>query len=239
MDLSSLEGPPITDSRFSSPAPSTFNVPHIRLENTFSPVSPMESSTYDLPPRPASTSALPPLSKNPNTSSPGFYQTLHPNNTERSFRTPPNQSLNPGISQRVSHFTASTNTHSPTPRTSRPYSNSVSTPHQLVWVESEQIWLLTTRSASPPLEPYQRPTSSRSNPSSSSWGASSHSQSMGLYPSMDYALDADPTDLPPPYEAHVFDRPLGSSVPSTTRLQPQQPPAPRRSRWDAIGRRVS
>ncbi|KAL4938491.1 hypothetical protein BDV06DRAFT_215049 [Aspergillus oleicola] len=238
MDLSSLEGPPITDSRFSSPAPSTFSVPHIRLEDTTSPVSPMEPNTYDLPPRPASTSAIPPHRKYPNTNTPGFYQALHPNNTERSFRTPPNQSLNPGILQRVSHFTTSTNTFLPTPRSCRPYSNSVSTPHQLVWLESEQIWLLTARSVNPTPEPYQRPQSSRSNPGSSSLGIS-HSRSMGLCSSMDYALDIDPDDLPPPYEAHVFDRPLGPIAPAVPRVQPQQAPAPCRSRWDAIGRRVS
>ncbi|KAL4933678.1 uncharacterized protein BDV17DRAFT_286499 [Aspergillus undulatus] len=238
MDLSSLEGPPITDSRFSSPAPSTFSVPHIRLEDTFSPVSPVEPSTWDLPPRPASTSAIPPRSKYPSTNTGGFYQTLHPNNTERRFRTPPNQSPNPGVSQVVSHFTTTT-TLSPTPRSSRPHSNSVSTPHQLVWVESEQIWILTTRTATPAQEPTQRPQSSRSNPGTSLAGAFSHPRSMGLYSSMDYALDVDPGDLPPPYEAHIFDRPLGPIPPAVTRVRPQEPPAPRRSRWDAIGRRVS
>ncbi|KAL5048052.1 hypothetical protein BDW71DRAFT_205996 [Aspergillus fruticulosus] len=235
MDLSSLEGPPIADTRFSNPTQGAVSIPQIRFDTTLSPVSPLGANSWDLPPRPASTSAIPPRNRYSNTTSNGFWQSMHPNVTERSFRTPPNQSLNPGLFRGVSHLTT---TLAPSPRSSRPHSNSVSTPHQLVWVESEQIWIVTARTSSTPAH-HERPHSSLSNPGPDGGMASiCHSRLMNQYYSTDLLADTDPDDLPPPYGQHVFDRPLGPILPAVTRVNPEDLPQ-RGSRWAAIGRRVT
>ncbi|KAL4975004.1 hypothetical protein BDW66DRAFT_138308 [Aspergillus desertorum] len=236
MDLSSLEGPPIADTRFSNPAQGAVNIPQIRFDSTLSPVSPLGANSWDLPPRPASTSAIPPRSKYSNTTSNGFTQNTHPNIIERSFRTPPSQSLNPGLSRGVSHLTTPL---APSPRPSRPYSNSVSTPHQLVWVESEQIWIVTARTTSSPPAPHERPQSSLSNPGPVGRMASIlRSQSTNQYDLTDLLANTAPDDLPPPYEQHVFDQPLGPILPAVTRVNLEELPQ-RGSRWAAIGRRVT
>lgn len=246
MDLSSLEGPPIRDSRFSgSPTPSAASVPHIRLEHTFSPVSPMETNTWDLPPRPASTSAIAPRSKYPNAGSNGLQQNIpHSNeyNARPNYRTPPNQSLHPEVSREVAHRSGAMLSPSRAPRS---HSNSVSSPHQLVWIESEQIWVLTTRTTTP-TQP-QRPQYSRSSPGSVANTGPQYPpqstnpyppQSTNLYPpTADYEADIEAEDLPPPYEQHVFDQPLGPILPAVARVCPEQIPQ-RGSRWTAIGRRV-
>ncbi|KAL5001517.1 hypothetical protein BDV10DRAFT_7927 [Aspergillus recurvatus] len=236
MDLSSLEGPPIADTRFSNPGQGAISIPQIRFDTTLSPVSPLGANGWELPPRPASTSAIPPRSKYSHTTSNGFWQNMQPNVTEQSFRTPPNQSLNSGLSRGVSHLTT---TLAPSPRSSRPHSNSVSTPHQLVWVESEQIWIVTARITNPTSAPYERPRSALSSPGPAGGMASiSHSRSMNQYNTSDLLAATDPDDLPPPYEQHVFDQPLGPILPTVTRINPQELPQ-RGSRWAAIGRRVT
>ncbi|KAL6232633.1 hypothetical protein BDW75DRAFT_242788 [Aspergillus navahoensis] len=235
MDLSSLEGPPIADTRFSNSAQSAVSIPQIRFDTPLSPVSPLGANSWDLPPRPASTSTIPPRNKYSTTTSNGFWQSMHPNVTERSLRTPPNHSLNPGLSQGVSHLTAPL---APSPRYSRPHSNSVSTPHQLVWVESEQIWIVAART-SPAPAPHERPQSSLSNPGPARGMASiSHFQSMNQYNSTDLLADTVPDDLPPPYEQHIFDQPLGPILPAVARANPEELPQ-QGSRWAAIGRRVT
>ncbi|KAL4919319.1 hypothetical protein BDW62DRAFT_199929 [Aspergillus aurantiobrunneus] len=240
MDLSSLEGPPITDSRFSSPTPSTTNIPRIRLDNTFSPVSPLDSNHWNLPRRPASTDAIPPRNKYSNTESNGLWQNIHPNcsnnnnssSSRTNFRTPPNQSLRPGLSRGPSHFT---DTLSPAHRPSRSLSNGASTPHQLVWVESEQIWFLTTGATAPTSIPHQGLQPPRLNPGLTGGGAS---RLMDRFASTNYLEDTETDDLPPPYEQHVFDQPLGPIVQPVTRARPEEVPH-RGSRWAAIGRRAS
>jgi hypothetical protein len=69
-------------------------------------------------------------------------------------------------------------------------------------------------------------------------GALSHSRSMDSYPSADYFGDLESDDLPPPYEHHIFDQPLGPIIPVVTRVRPEEVPH-RGSRWAAIGRRVT
>ncbi|KAL4880094.1 hypothetical protein BJY04DRAFT_219623 [Aspergillus karnatakaensis] len=234
MDLSSLEGPPILDTRFSNPASGANDIPHIRLEHVLSPVSPIETRRWDLPPRPASASAIPSRSKYPNTGSNGFWQSINPNENPASFScSQQSQPLQPGASQ-------ATPTLSPTPsRSPRTHSNSVSAPHQLVWVESEQIWILTTRTAPSTSAPHQRSHSSHSSMfGSGRGGALSHSRSMDSYPITEFWGDPETDDLPPPYEQHVYDQPLGPILPAVTRVRPEDVPH-RGSRWAAIGRRVS
>ncbi|KAL4871750.1 hypothetical protein BDV12DRAFT_163770, partial [Aspergillus spectabilis] len=236
MDLSSLEGPPIADTRFSSPASSANNIPHIRLEHDLSPVSPMETRRWDLPPRPASASAIPTRSKYSDTGSNGFWQSINPNDNPASYqRHHQYRSLRPGVNQ-------PTNTLSPSPsRPPRTHSNSVSAPHQLVWIESEQIWILTAITSMSTPAPHQRPHSSLSPMFSSGaadrGGALSHSRSMGSYSSANHFGDLEPDDLPPPYEQHIFDQPLGPILPAVTRVRPEEVPH-HGSRWAAIGRRV-
>ncbi|CEN60000.1 hypothetical protein ASPCAL02441 [Aspergillus calidoustus] len=275
MDLSSLEGPPMLDNTFSSPALSTHSVPHIRLEDVTSPVSPLDSNSWDLPPRPASTSAIPPRSKYPNISSNGFWQSMHPDSSSASNhvttapRSHPAEPSSHAASYRPS--TASNlNTHTntsvglstaisspqPTRSIARPHSSSLSTPHQLVWVESEQIWILTTRTTpstlTPPhhLHPHYRSHPSLApapNPSfATRTGAPStlsHSRSMELNSSTSitefWGDINDPEDLPPPYEQHIFDRPLGPILPAVRRVPREEVQQIRESRWSAVGRRVT
>ncbi|KAL2866690.1 uncharacterized protein BJX67DRAFT_121588 [Aspergillus lucknowensis] len=244
MDLSSLEGPPTLDSRFSGPAPSTSSVPHIRLDDVLSPVSPLESRSWDLPPRPASANAISPRSKHPDTRSNGFWQSTNPNNNvtsaPRSNPTQPTHSTSFGASQ--SQPTTSSTLTAPSRRSSRSQSSSISNPHQLVWVESEQIWILTTRTA-PPTPPHQRSQSSLSptphaGTAAGRAGPLSHSRSMELFPSGYSPGDPEPEDVPPPYEHHIFDQPLGPILPAVTRVRPEEMPSNRGSRWAAVGRRV-
>ncbi|KAL4761586.1 uncharacterized protein BDW70DRAFT_44496 [Aspergillus foveolatus] len=235
MDLSSLEGPPIADTRFSNVTRGAVSIPQIQFDTTLSPVSPLGPDGWDLPPRPASTSAIPPHNKYSHTTSNSFWQSMHPNVTERNFRTPPNQSMNPGPSRDSSHLTT---TPASSSRSSRPHSNSVSTPHQLVWLESEQIWIVTAQTNTT-LAPPERSHSSLSSLGPSRGMASiSHSQSMNNYNSTDFLADTDPDDVPPPYEQHVFDQPLGPILPAVTRVNHEESPQ-RGSRWTAIGRRVT
>ncbi|KAL3463867.1 hypothetical protein BJX64DRAFT_114104 [Aspergillus heterothallicus] len=279
MDLSSLEGPPMLDCRFSSAAPSTHSViPHIRLENIQSPVSPLDSNSWDLPPRPASTSAIiPPRSKYPST---GFWQSMHPagssssNHVTSAPRSQPMQSTGYTASYRPSSSSGSNShnnatgpltsastttllsTSQPTPRpTTRPHSSSYSNPHQLVWIESEQIWILTTRTTPPSAHaPHHHHHRSRSslapapNPNFAAGAGTtglSHSRSMELYPSASTSItefwgDAtEPEDLPPPYEQHIFDQPLGPILPAVRRVPREEVQQIRGSRWSEIGRRVT
>ncbi|KAL2821121.1 hypothetical protein BJX63DRAFT_427801 [Aspergillus granulosus] len=266
MDLSSLEGPPILNSRFSSPpALRTHHaIPHIRLENVQSPVSPLESNSWDLPRRPASMSAIPPHNKPSNRASDRFWQSIQPESTSSNHRTGAprsHRSHSSGCttSRRLSTSTSS-NTHAratlapPSPQTTRStprqHSSSISTPHQLVWAESEQIWILTTRTAPPSsLAPqhhhHHRSLSSLApvpNPTSPTTRLV-HSRSMEIYPSAPMAdvwNDVhDPNDLPPPYEQHIFDRPLGPIMPAVRRVPQEEVRQARTSRWAAIGRRVT
>ncbi|KAJ0419067.1 hypothetical protein BJY00DRAFT_314324 [Aspergillus carlsbadensis] len=272
MDLSSLEGPPMLDSRFSSPAPSTHSVPHIRLDGVTSPVSPLDTNSWDLPPRPASTSAIPPRSKCPNISSNGFWQSIHPDSRSasnhrttvpRSHLAEPSSHTAPYRSSAARNPITQTNTGAaisspqPTRPITRPHSSSLSTPHQLVWVESEQIWILTTRitppsTLTPPhhLHPQYRPHLSLApvpNPSFATGRGTpstlTHSRSMELNPSTsitEFWGDVnDPEDLPPPYEQHMFDRPLGPILPAVRRVPREEVQQIRGSRWAAIGRRVT
>ncbi|KAL2829854.1 hypothetical protein BJY01DRAFT_122693 [Aspergillus pseudoustus] len=284
MDLSSLEGPPMVDGRFSSPVPSTHSVvPHIHLEDIQSPVSPLESNSWNLPPRPASTSAIPPRHKYANMTSNGFWQSMHPESSSSSSNrvtsaprslqaqsssytasyrpsTPTNSNIH--INATLSAATTSTSSSSllstsqPTRSTSRPYSSSISNPHQLVWVESEQIWILTTRTTPPstlaPGHYHGRSRSSSGRVLNSSFvtGPSytstlSHSRSMELYPSASTSITEfwgnanEPEDLPPPYEQHIFDQPLGPIMPAVRRVPREEVQQIRGSRWAAIGRRVT
>ncbi|KAL2826077.1 hypothetical protein BDW59DRAFT_161199 [Aspergillus cavernicola] len=245
MDLSSLEGPPTLDTRFSSFAPTTTSVPHIRLHhvhNPMSPVSPVDSNRWDLPPRPASTSAIPPRNKYPNTGSNGFWQSINPDDYTSNFPHSYQNQPSHGVSHATSQSTATCSSPSAS-RPPRTHSNSISTPHQLVWLESEQIWILTTRSTPPTPAPHRRPRSSLSpmlnaGPATGRQASQSHSRSMDLF-STDYPEDLEPDDLPPPYEDHFFDRPLGHIMPAVTRVPPQEIPHVRGSRWAAVGRRVS
>ncbi|KAL3437891.1 hypothetical protein BDV09DRAFT_138445 [Aspergillus tetrazonus] len=235
MDLSLLEGPPIADTRFSNVTQGAVNIPQIQFDTTLNPVSPLGPDGWDLPPRPASTSAIPPHNKYSRTTSNSFWQSMHPNITERNFRTPPNQSMNAGPSRDSSHLTT---TPASSSRSSRPHSNSVSTPHQLVWLESEQIWIVTAPTNTT-LAPPERSYSSLSSLGPSGGMASiSHSQSMNNYNSTDLLADTHSDDVPPPYEQHVFDQPLGPILPAVTRVNQQESPQ-RGSRWTAIGRRVT
>ncbi|KAI9367020.1 hypothetical protein BJX61DRAFT_364035 [Aspergillus egyptiacus] len=244
MDLSSLEGPPMVDTRFSNPAHTTDVVPHIRFDYVQSPVSPLGSGSWDLPQRPASTSAIPSRNKYPSTGSDGFWQSIHPdsnsnNNDTRTLPRSHQDPSTPGPSHRTPPSSATRS--SPSSRQPRTHSNSFSTPHQLVWLESEQIWLLTTHTTtnSTPSAPThrQRPDSSLSPMFHAQRPAAraplSHSRSMDSYSS-----DPEPDDLPPPYEQHMFDQPLGPVLPAVTRVPPGDVPYVRGSRWAAIGRRV-
>ncbi|KAL3471557.1 hypothetical protein BJX99DRAFT_263141 [Aspergillus californicus] len=253
MDLSSLEGPPMVDtSRFSSRPPRNTNnasVPRIHLDHVqgpVSPVSPVGRNGWRLPPRPASIDIPYRNSKYPETPSAAFWQSFQPtDNTPSISRQYPSRPSSSGINSRISQpSTLSTPSRPP-----RPYSTSVTTPHHLVWVESEQIWILTTR-RSPSNSASTSASASHNYPQSSlspmfhsippvNRAPLSHSRSMDQFTSHDSWGDMDPDDLPPPYEQHVFDQPLGPILPAVTTVSREEVPRVRGSRWAAVGRRVT
>ncbi|PTU17047.1 hypothetical protein P175DRAFT_0496570 [Aspergillus ochraceoroseus IBT 24754] len=231
MDLSSLEGLPIQDTRFcgsGSGSGSSWNnsTPHIILDHVESPVSPLDP-VRDLPPRPASTDATPRRRKYPGTASnAGIWQSSPSPNPLPASQPSPCAILS-----------------SPAPRDTRTHTSSLSTPHQLVWLESEQTWVLTTTTitttttttttaTNPPTA--TTPTTLYPSQYRTSHRGLSHSRSMEVYPS----TEAD--DIPPPYEQHIYDQPLGPDpVVVRAPAPPEVAPSAGGSRWAAVARRIN
>ncbi|PYI07211.1 hypothetical protein BO78DRAFT_93210 [Aspergillus sclerotiicarbonarius CBS 121057] len=256
MDLSSLEGPPISDPRFGVPSRRS-NIPSIQLDMStpLSPVSPL--TPRDIPPRPSSTDAI---------FRPRSQYTYRPREPEEE---PPRcercHSLQPPTvadSQQQPTPSPTLNLPPPPPSSSftlhpAPRSRSVSdiTPHQssypmlstttttvtttqavttttttqgnrLIWLESEKLWFLKplpSESSRFLTDTAPRPTPNTQYPpySPSSVGSD-----------LRFASTTELYDIPPPYERHIYDRPL-PPLPAEDR--------PRGglygSRWTAVARR--
>ncbi|CBF74518.1 predicted protein [Aspergillus nidulans FGSC A4] len=182
MDLSSLEGPPIADTRFSNVAQGAVSIPQIQFDTTLSPLLAKHASQHH-------------RTKLPHASKP-----VHERKTVPKQFTPHHY---PGVL--ISIFPSSLKQ----PRTN------------------------TT------LAPPERSHSSMSSLGPSRGMASiSHFQPMNNYNSTDLLADTHSDDVPPPYEQHVFDQPLGPILPAVTRVNHEESPQ-RGSRWTAIGRRVT
>ncbi|EAW08146.1 uncharacterized protein ACLA_028710 [Aspergillus clavatus NRRL 1] len=203
MDLSSLEGPPIADPRF------TMSIPQIHLDHALfatphpEPEPEQRLRASYLPQRPASADALahprqkhrhqhrqrnqPHLTLDTNTSRHSYTPTTTYNNAYAYARA---------RAHAHAHAPSSQHTHHP-----------ARAPRRLTWIESESIWIITSAGASP------------SSPSSTwgdvNWAAASrrppvltHSRSMDLSLRQTQAVE----EVPPPYERHYFDRPLGGQM---------------------------
>ncbi|KAF7163966.1 hypothetical protein CNMCM5623_008627 [Aspergillus felis] len=206
MDLSTLEGPPIHNPRLADPA-CNISVPQIHLDHAFF-ASP-ETEGFHLMQRPASADAhaLPRRTKylNPacirHTARPQLRVQAGPAG-ELDSTARLSSSLNLSHSHRHSH--GHSYRHSNSDLSS--FSSARSRPRQLIWVESENIWVVTSPSTSSPT-------------SSSTWGDINWSAAAYRPPPLQHSRSMDmtlaysqshpePDDLPPPYERHYFDRPL-------------------------------
>ncbi|KAF9886927.1 hypothetical protein FE257_010668 [Aspergillus nanangensis] len=267
MDLSSLEGPPIhiRDQRPSVPSWGGSVVPHIQLDTSV--LSPSLSETdcepdWDrgvsrLPPRPASTDPVLPVPRHHHR-----YSTIETN----SFRSPGDYLDARGSHYAPMNNHAGIAVSSPRPQSShsshpalphhgpppsshaspslrrpsiRHHSHSVSSPHQLVWLDTEKIWVLTTPApvSTPGDWPSRRPLpppimTNMNTPATSNIYPTAHSQpttlphtqSMETYFANNDLMSPDYDDLPPPYGQHMYDQQLASGAGV--------------SRWTAVARRV-
>ncbi|KAL4896618.1 hypothetical protein BDV59DRAFT_198976 [Aspergillus ambiguus] len=253
MDLSSLEGPPIRDSRFTTPSWGE-SAPRIQLDTSV--ISPSHSDggyevDWDrglsgLPPRPASTDN--------NIASPRH----HRYSMIESSPTRPMRDLAPSIAShtpprprsshasRPSQYQSTLSAAQPPPAPSssterrhptRLQSHSFSSPHQLVWLDEENIWVLvgtdpattTSRSTSRPGLPRLR-TSANDDTATLRIAqphppSLSHARSMETFFANNEMMSPNYDDLPPPYERHIYDQQLavGAGV----------------SRWANVARRVN
>ncbi|PYH97235.1 hypothetical protein BO71DRAFT_142728 [Aspergillus ellipticus CBS 707.79] len=257
MDLSSLEGPPIADSRFTIPSwPPNMSIPSIHLDIPTSPVT-----AHDRPPRPRSTDAISmhkclysytPVEPQEDTHLCHRCQTLQsPPGTTSSHDSQPRASLSPTLnlppppppppptssfthqpyrSRSVSDLTlhqpaspmlsTTTTTVTTTTQTVR---TTTTQENRLVWLESEKLWFLKPLPSESPSHLTPDYETAPSPAQRGRYRATSHSSTF---------RDVEFTgDIPPPYERHIYDRPL--------------PPVPVEeqsggfygSRWGAVARR--
>ncbi|TPR01493.1 putative integral membrane protein [Aspergillus niger] len=209
MDLSSLEGPPIADTRFTV-SPRRANVPSIRLD-TSTPVSPISPLTpHDLPPRPSSTDAIfSPVSES-EYSYALFQQEpeANPNPWQRCYSPqPPVTADEHDVSDLTPH-------QSPIPMLSTTTTTTVTTQavtttittegNRLVWLEKEKLWFLKPSPCpSPHLSPdYAVTTRPTPDAHYAPYRPSSFHGQVHL------AALAQRRDVPPPYGRHILDRPL-------------------------------
>ena len=259
MDLSSLEGPPIHDPRFTI-LPCLPNVPRIHLEHRVSSQTRAERTVHRvLPTRPASAEIpfqygrfhhqdrLTPRRPSSNRRS-------HSTNTPRSTRYiglndgyPRGYYFHPPIqNRRFPHGYSSSLDIPPNPHLP-PQPHPQREAGQLIWLESEGMWVATgdpSPFSSDPRNSYPYPYPyPRSQPPSPTPAL----PSIQPQPWMDESLD---DDLPPSYESHYFDR----VVPVWSREEPEPEPQmpvmggpaigtattqPDTRRWTAVARRVN
>ncbi|RJE26449.1 hypothetical protein PHISCL_01250 [Aspergillus sclerotialis] len=256
MDLSSLEGPPIHDPRFTI-APSHPNLPRIHLEYPVSSQNHTERRLQQiLPTRPASADTIPfqygrfrnrdHLTPRQSSSSRRSLSTISLRSTRRSSlsnRSPGSDFLH-GRAQndyrRSQHGDSSSLDIPPNPHL-LPQPQPQRTMGELVWLENENMWVVS--------EPLSLPLSS--GPPNSYPPAQQRSPTLAMptiepQPWMDETLD---DDLPPSYESHYFDRVL-TVQPRETEPEPEMPvqdapvigtatTQPDTSRWTAVARRVA
>ncbi|PYH43200.1 uncharacterized protein BP01DRAFT_105214 [Aspergillus saccharolyticus JOP 1030-1] len=248
MDLSSLEGPPIADFRFTVSMESSKDImtdPRIRIDTGLASALPRHpasacdsprpkadyhsSATHEQSPRVCrrchsrivSTGDLDISSPHEARSPTSLYPSLNlpPPPPASSFAYSPWASRSRSMTDLTLQPTHSTG---PLPR-----EPPVQQASQLIWLESEALWVLKPCSSSSSA-PYLSPLTPR--PMHSSTRSAAHPS----YPSVfdGYASDSDYPDQPPPYEQHVYDRPF---APFSDRARADG--SGRRSRWSAVARR--
>ena len=258
MDLSSLEGPPIQDSRF--------NIPRIHLDIDSpiwptTPVHPALRNNNDIPPRPASSGA-----DTTTTTTPRYHKTTEtPSPRPKSEEiTSPTANLLQPIDRR-DHWPLENPERRPRARSQpRPSLNQHSNSgDRLIWLDQERIWIR--------IEPGHSSTgtgngngkrATNDNPAPTTTTANnnnirrtptlSHSRSADSYlrgpPSMnvdgtgmnmdmDMDITNDDDDLPPPYENHYHD-PILAPQPARP-LTRQNYCRGRVSPWSAVARRMN
>ncbi|RAH73535.1 uncharacterized protein BO66DRAFT_225284 [Aspergillus aculeatinus CBS 121060] len=249
MDLSSLEGPPIADSRFtvSSESPKEYmTVPRIRLDTGLASTLPQRPASACDSPRPKADyyPYSPQGRQDPSICrrchfrihSTGDLSTPSPREASPSTSSYPALNLPPpppsssfAYSPWASRSRSMTDLTLQPTRTTGPVCRETSTQQasQLIWLESEELWVLKPPS---PLSsaPYLSPLAPR--PIHSATGRGGHPSSPSVFD--DYASDSEYSDQPPPYEHHIYDRPF---VPLPDRAR--EDGSSRRSRWSAVARR--
>ena len=257
MDLSSLEGPPIQDSRF--------NIPriHLDIDSPIWPTTPIHPAlrNNDLPPRPASSGA-----DTTTTATPRYH---------RSTETPPPRPKSQEITSPTSNLLHPVDGRGCWPLENperRPRARSQPRPSinqhinsgdRLIWLDQERIWIRIEpgysstasgngkRTNDNPVPTTTTTTANNSNSNTRRTPTLSHSRSADSYlrgpPSinvdgtgMDIDMDMDDDDnddLPPPYENHYYD-PILTPQPARP-LTRQNHCRGRGSPWSAVARRMN
>lgn len=259
MDLSSLEGPPIQDSRF--------NIPriHLDIDSPIWPTTPIHPAlrNNDLPPRPASSGA-----DTTTTATPRYH---------RSTETPPPRPKSQEITSPTSILLHPVDGRGCWPLENperRPRARSQPRPSinqhinsgdRLIWLDQERIWIRIepgysstasengkrTNGNPVPTTTTTTTTANNSNNNTRRTPTLSHSRSADSYlrgpPSinvdgtgMDIDMDMDDDDnddLPPPYENHYYD-PILTPQPARP-LTRQNHCRGRGSPWSAVARRMN
>ncbi|RAL00727.1 uncharacterized protein BO80DRAFT_96279 [Aspergillus ibericus CBS 121593] len=263
MDLSSLEGPPIPDPRFTVPSRRS-NIPSIQLDMTtpLSPVSPL--TPRDLPPRPSSTDAIfrprsqytyrplepedePPRCQRCHSLQPPTVTDEPDNNNQQQLTPYPTLNLPPpppsssftlhpaprsrsvsDITPHQSFYPMLSTTTTTTVTTTQAVTTTTTTQgNRLVWLESEKLWLL---------KPLPSESSSPSFLTDMAPSLTPNTQYPPYHPSTvrsDFQFTSTEIhDIPPPYERHIYDRPL-PPLPADNRSRGGL----YGSRWTAVARR--
>ena len=259
MDLSSLEGPPIQDSRF--------NIPriHLDIDSPIWPTTPIHPAlrNNDLPQRPASSGV-----DTTTTATPRHHRTETPSPRPKSQEiTSPTSNLLHPVDGRC--WPLENLERRPRARSQpRPSINQhVNSGDRLIWLDQERIWIrIEPGYSSTGTANGKRTTNDNSVPTNTTTNNNnnnnnnmrrtptlSHSRSADSYlrgpPSMnvdgtgmnmDMDMDVDITnddDLPPPYENHYYD-PILTPQPARP-LTRQNHCRGRVSPWSAVARRMN
>ena len=247
MDLSSLEGPPIQDSRFT-----VTDIPriHLDIDSPIWPTTPIHPALRnDLPPRPASSGA---------DTTRKYQKTNETPSARRKSEeiTSPTSNLLHPVDGR-GFWPLENPERRPRARSQPPNSNQHNSGNRLIWLDQERIWIrlepgdsstgtgngngtnenaapTTTNIRSPPPLSHSRSADSYlRGPPSMNVDGTGMSVDMDTDVDMDMDITSDEDDLPPPYENHYNDPILSP--------QPARPLA-RRGRvspWAAVARRMN
>lgn len=265
MDLSSLEGPPIQDSRFTPDIPRI----HLDIDSPIWPTTPihpaLRNNDNDLSPRPASSGAD--TTTTTTTTTPRYHKT-----TETSSPRPKSEEITSPMSNllhpvdRRDCWPLENPERRPRARSQpRPSINQHSNSgDRLIWLDQERIWIrLEPGHSSTGTGNGKRTTNDNPVPTTTTTTTTnnnirrtptlSHSRSADSYlrgpPSMNVDgtgmnmnmdMDVDITnddDLPPPYENHYYD-PILTPQPARP-LTRQNHCRGRVSPWSAVARRMN
>ncbi|KAF7587012.1 hypothetical protein BBP40_007856 [Aspergillus hancockii] len=227
IDLSSLEGPPIIHRPHSANLCSGSSIPNIQSDYAVFPPGSF-NDTPSHPRRPASAEPVPLCrEKSPSIPSGVNRHRRDRANIQRLAHQTLGNGMNNGTPERRIDYASARHPSSHHGQSSPPSilnshleperynthsrARSASPSHELIWLESQNIWVRaeTAVSASPYLN-----TETRAVGISSSYRVSTltHSLSMETYFSNSDRESGIATSPPPPYERHIFDQPISSSL---------------------------